>query len=54
LPRFTQGAARVLDRIAEQADAMRSLSEFTPPATAAQHWPPFVEAIRLVRNTAVE
>ena len=45
-------AARILDRVAEQPNTMHSLSEFTPPATAAEHWPPFVEAIHLVRSKA--
>ena len=30
-------AARVLDRVAEQSDPMRRLSEFTPPAAAAEY-----------------
>jgi DNA helicase II / ATP-dependent DNA helicase PcrA len=43
-------ATRILDRIAERTDTMRSLDEFTPPAAAVEHWPSFVEAIRLVRR----
>jgi DNA helicase-2/ATP-dependent DNA helicase PcrA len=41
-------AARVLDRMAEQSDPMRALSEFTPPAAAVEHWRSFVEAVQLV------
>jgi DNA helicase-2/ATP-dependent DNA helicase PcrA len=43
-------ATRILDRIAEQTDTMRSLDEFRPPAAAMEHWPSFLEAIRLVRR----
>src|SRR6516162_8550094 len=43
-------AARVLDRVAEQSDPMRGLSEFTPPAAAAEYWPSFVDAVQLVHG----
>jgi DNA helicase-2/ATP-dependent DNA helicase PcrA len=43
-------ATRILDRMAEQADAIRGLGEFTPPAATTEHWPSFVEAIRVVRS----
>jgi DNA helicase II / ATP-dependent DNA helicase PcrA len=43
-------ATRILERIAEQSDTNRSLDEFTPPAATMEHWPSFVEAIRLVRG----
>jgi len=45
-------AARVLERVAERADPVEGLSEFKPPAAAAEHWPAFVEAVRLVRGRA--
>ena len=43
-------AARVLERVAKQADAVAALSDIKPPAAAAEHWPAFVEAVRLVRG----
>jgi DNA helicase-2/ATP-dependent DNA helicase PcrA len=43
-------AARILNCISEQADASRGLDEFTPPAATTEHWPSFVEALRLVRS----
>ena len=43
-------AARVLDRVAEQSDPIRGLSEFTPPAAAAEYWPSFVDAVQLVHG----
>jgi DNA helicase-2/ATP-dependent DNA helicase PcrA len=43
-------ATRVLDHIAGQADAMRGLDGFIPPAAARDHWPAFVETIRRVRD----
>jgi DNA helicase II / ATP-dependent DNA helicase PcrA len=43
-------AARVLDRVAEQSDPMRGLSEFTPPAAAVEYWPSFVDAVQLVHG----
>jgi DNA helicase-2/ATP-dependent DNA helicase PcrA len=43
-------AARILDRVAEQSDPMRALSQFTPPAAAAEHWPSFVGVVHLVHG----
>ena len=43
-------AARILDRVAEHSDPICGLSEFTPPASAIEHWPSFVETLRLVRR----
>ena len=45
-------AARVLERIAESTDAVEALGDVKPPAAAAEHWPAFVEAVRLVRSRA--
>jgi DNA helicase II / ATP-dependent DNA helicase PcrA len=45
-------AAKVLERLGEQVDAVDALSGFKPPASAAEHWPAFVEAVRLVRGRA--
>jgi DNA helicase-2/ATP-dependent DNA helicase PcrA len=42
----------VLDRVAERADAVAALDEVKPPAAAAEHWPDFVEAVRLIRGRA--
>ncbi len=45
-------AARVLERVGESVDPVEGLSEYKPPAAAAEHWPAFVEAVRLVRGRA--
>jgi len=45
-------ATRALDRVAECADPAQTLGEFKPPAAAAEHWPAFVETVRLVRSGA--
>jgi DNA helicase-2/ATP-dependent DNA helicase PcrA len=45
-------AARVLERLAERADPADALGDIKPPAAAAEHWPAFVEAVRLVRGRA--
>jgi DNA helicase-2/ATP-dependent DNA helicase PcrA len=45
-------AAKALDRVAEMDDPMRGLGEVTPPAGAAEHWPLFVDTLRLVRARA--
>ena len=45
-------ATKVLDRVAERADAVAALDEIKPPAAAAEHWPDFVEAVRLIRGRA--
>src|SRR6476660_2574282 len=43
-------ATRVLDRLAERADAVAALDEIKPPSAAAEHWPDFVEAVLLIRG----
>lgn len=45
-------AMKVLDRVAERADAVAALDEIKPPSAAAEHWPDFVEAVRLIRGRA--
>jgi DNA helicase-2/ATP-dependent DNA helicase PcrA len=45
-------AAKVLDRIAERADAAAALEEIKPPAAAVEHWPDFVDTVRLIRGRA--
>ncbi len=45
-------AVRVLERVADRFDAVEALGEIKPPAAAAEHWPAFVEAVRLVRGRA--
>jgi len=45
-------AARVLDGIGERADPVEGIGDIKPPAAAAEHWPDFVEAVRLVRSRA--
>src|SRR6516164_7548780 len=45
-------AAKVLDRVAERADAAAALEEIKPPTAAAEHWPDFIEAVRLIRGRA--
>jgi ATP-dependent DNA helicase UvrD/PcrA len=45
-------ATKVLDRVAKCADAAAALDEIKPPAAAAEHWPDFVEAVRLIRGRA--
>jgi len=45
-------ASRVLERIGAQADPAEGLSDVKPPVAAAEHWPAFVEAVRLVRSRA--
>ena len=47
-------AARVLDRVAEQSDPSRGLSEFTPPAAAAEYWPSFVDAVQRVHGKSAQ
>ena len=41
-------ASRALDRMVDESDPMRALSQFKPPSTAVEYWPSFVEAVRLV------
>jgi DNA helicase-2/ATP-dependent DNA helicase PcrA len=45
-------AARLLDRMAQSADPARALSEFKPPAAAAEHWPDFDATVGLLRRNA--
>jgi len=45
-------AAKALDRISELTDPLQGLCEVTPPAGAAEHWPSYVDALRLVRGRA--
>jgi DNA helicase-2/ATP-dependent DNA helicase PcrA len=45
-------AARVLERVAEPGDPVRTLSDIRPPAAAAEDWPAFVEAVSLIRSGA--
>jgi DNA helicase II / ATP-dependent DNA helicase PcrA len=45
-------ATKVLDRVAERADAVAALEEIRPPSAAAEHWPDFVEAVRFIRGRA--
>jgi DNA helicase-2/ATP-dependent DNA helicase PcrA len=44
-------AARLLDALA-QSDPLAALERFKPPPAAAEPWPAFVEAVRLVRGRA--
>jgi DNA helicase-2/ATP-dependent DNA helicase PcrA len=46
-------AAKTLDSIKTLADPAAGLHDIKPPAAAAEHWPGFVEAVRLVRSGAV-
>jgi DNA helicase-2/ATP-dependent DNA helicase PcrA len=46
-------AAKVLERVSERADPIEALDDIKPPIAAAEHWPAFVEAVRLVRGKAV-
>jgi DNA helicase II / ATP-dependent DNA helicase PcrA len=45
-------AARVLDHIRARADHTDALDALKPPLAAAEHWPAFVQACRLVRSRA--
>jgi DNA helicase II / ATP-dependent DNA helicase PcrA len=45
-------AAKTLDSIKILADPAAGLNDIKPPAAAAEHWPAFVEAVRLVRSGA--
>jgi DNA helicase-2/ATP-dependent DNA helicase PcrA len=45
-------AARLLDRMAQSSDPARALSEFKPPAAAAEHWPDFDATVGLLRRNA--
>ncbi|MGC2123113.1 MAG: ATP-dependent helicase [Xanthobacteraceae bacterium] len=53
LPGFgPANAAKALDRVQAAADPVDGLCETKAPAVAAEHWPSFVEAVRLVRSGA--
>ena len=43
-------AARALDHIVEQAEAIQVLRDFTTPASSMESWPSFVETLGLVRS----
>ena len=43
-------AGRLLDCVIEAGDAPHALEGFKPPAAAAEHWPAFCDAVRLVRG----
>jgi DNA helicase-2/ATP-dependent DNA helicase PcrA len=45
-------AGRLLDRIAEATDPAWAVSEFNPPAAAAEHWPDFDMMIGTLRRNA--
>ena len=45
-------AARVLEGVAERIDPAEALADLKPPSAAAEHWPAFVEVVRLVRGRA--
>jgi len=45
-------AARLLDRVANATDALDAVTDFAPPAAAAEHWPAFAETIALVRGAS--
>ena len=45
-------AAKVLERVWERADPAEALADIKPPVAAADHWPAFVETVRLVRGKA--
>jgi DNA helicase-2/ATP-dependent DNA helicase PcrA len=45
-------AARLLDRVANAADALDAVADFAPPAAAAEHWGAFAETIALVRGAS--
>jgi ATP-dependent DNA helicase UvrD/PcrA len=45
-------AAKTLDRVAAVADPVEALDAIQPPAAAVEHWPSFIETVRLVRSGA--
>jgi len=45
-------AGKALERVATVSDPVEALGAMKPPAAAAEHWPAFVEAVRLVRSGA--
>ncbi len=46
-------AARLLDRVAQAEDLAGAVSDFKPPAAAAEHWPDFADTIGLLRRGAL-
>jgi DNA helicase II / ATP-dependent DNA helicase PcrA len=47
-------AGRLLDRLIEADHALEALLDFHPPAAAAEDWPAFADAFRLVRSNKTE
>jgi DNA helicase II / ATP-dependent DNA helicase PcrA len=45
-------AAKALDRAGEHTDPVAGLSAFKPSAAAAEDWPLFIEAVRMIRSGA--
>jgi len=43
-------AARVLDQVDQQSDPIRALSDFSASGPAIEHWPSFVDAVRVVHG----
>ena len=46
------GGARIGSASPRRADPAEALADLKPPSAAAEHWPAFVEAVRLVRGRA--
>ena len=46
-------AGRLLAHIADTGDPIRALSQFKPPAAAAEHWPAFEDMIGLLRRNVI-
>ena len=45
-------AGKTLDRVAAASDPVDALETMQPPAAAAEHWPDFAAAMRLIRSGA--
>ncbi len=45
-------AARILDRIAEAADALEAVRAFAPPAATVEAWAAFIDLVRALRANA--
>jgi DNA helicase II / ATP-dependent DNA helicase PcrA len=43
-------ATRVLDQVDQQSDPIRALSDFIASGAAVEHWPSFVDAVRVVHG----
>jgi DNA helicase-2/ATP-dependent DNA helicase PcrA len=43
-------AARILERISQNSDALNALKEFSPPAASAEAWRPFLDTFELVHG----